>query len=793
MIISIHKTFPKKISRQQTSKMKLQYFEHVNVDRCRQVLAMTRGQIKETFWDKNEVSKDGHDFDWVSYIARLRRYLQFAISQNGAYDREYKFAENHNDGRIYVKDYGIQSLQKNLRNFLCDEYYYDIDIANAHPCILLHLCKEHGVYTPYLENYVLDRQNVLCQNKLFKKDILVAINKDNNKEKPKNKWYNAFIAELTNIKQSLHPVVEAYGFKTRNTTNPISSLINKCMCSLENKIIQQTVEFFGDCAEVPMFDGLMVSKDYCPPDMIQNTIESLNELFVQEYHDLIKFDLKPTRSDVLVDSALDGESYEAVKTKFELEHFQTMNPFRFWKSYITVDGSVAYTQLSTHDFKTVCKEFVITDINKDGKMYETDIYDKWIADKTRRVYQCVDFIPFHNENTCPPHVFNTFDGYAITNDVTKSTEPTQLVDISGFTDLLLNLCGHDDAMCEYFTKYLAHIIQYPNRRTEKVIVIKSWPGAGKDTLHRTLDRLLGQKHVDVTEDPQKIFGNFNGIMDSKLCLFMNEMEGKDGIQFQERIKAQATNLKNKINRKHDKELMQNNYCRLFISSNNDGCVNVQNNDRRYVIMNASYDLCKSNKDESRNKKVNQFWETYYTNLNDINWRYSVYKYLADMDISEFNPSKAPENVAKQLMKEKNIHPLYYFLEHVIEKQQPDIFIKKTIKGIEWHLFKFYDFVKAFMSYVEEDLGLTDYKMKQAAIKIKLDSMQGGCYRNDQVYRIKQNGVETRSRMCGLDLKTTSTFLKEFIFTTDEAKEIFLGEVTMPSTGTVPNLSSSFCL
>ena len=90
---------------------------------------------------------------------------------------------------------------------------------------------------------------------------------------------------------------------------------------------------------------------------------------------------------------------------------------------------------------------------------------------------------------------------------------------------------------------------------------------------------MGTKYVDITESPESLFGNFNDIMDSKLGLFMNELEGTDGIKYQEKLKAVACNIKNKVNGKFQKVVEQNNYCRICVNSNNDGCVNIHSGQR----------------------------------------------------------------------------------------------------------------------------------------------------------------------------------------------------------------------
>jgi hypothetical protein len=64
---------------------------------------------------------------------------------------------------------------------------------------------------------------------------------------------------------------------------------------------------------------------------------------------------------------------------------------------------------------------------------------------------------------------------------------------------------------------------------------------------------MGMNCVDGTESPESLFGNFSSIMDSKLCLFMNELKGCDGTKYQEKLKAAASSPKNTVNEKYQPE------------------------------------------------------------------------------------------------------------------------------------------------------------------------------------------------------------------------------------------------
>ncbi len=751
------------------------FTEKLNPNKAMTIFNLSNTEVKNLFWDKEEVDKmTGENRQWSSYFLNLRSTLKKAMKTNGVTKKSYRFGKLENNGRLYVEGGGIQNFQGKVRNYLCGEYYYDFDIKNAHPSIMLHICKKNNIKCNSLNEYVTDRANVLSNNELTKKDILVALNRDKNKRKRENDWYNTFIKELEIIKPKLIEVIqnEKIEVKTSNEKNPISSLINKWILRFEGDIIQKVIKYFGTHASIPMFDGLMVSKDFCKPVTVNYHLENVNELFEKEFNGLIKFDVKSTESDIELDQDMveTVEDYEQCKPRFEKDHFITTKPYAYWKKNKKVDGSFSYSQLKESDFKNACEEYKIFDFNAKGELITSSIFKKWIGDPKKRKYECIDFIPFAKEDKCPSYCYNTFEGYEV-NKVDEYEE----VDSSNFNELIDNLCNHEKTMADYLLKYIAHMLQYPNRRTEQIIVLKGWTGTGKDTLFRTIQRLIGTKYVDITEDPELLFGDFNNIMDSKICLFMNELEGSDGIKYQERLKAVASNINNKVNGKFEKVVEQSNFVRLFVNSNNDGCVNVQVSDRRYVIIKTGFGLV-TNVNESEKKERNRkFWTKYYNNLNDKNWLKSLYEKLINIDLSDFDPKKPPVSEEKKIMRDKNISPIYKYMKEIIENESYEGFYYKESKGEKLHFTKFRDFMDSYRAWIEIKGYKTDFKIKDTAIKQKLMNCDNSFIDSKQIIH-EIDGKKVKQYFSVFKMDKLNKFLNNFIFTDADDVATDFGEL-----------------
>jgi hypothetical protein len=93
--------------------------------------------------------------------ADAREYLtKFLAGKVLSKDVKYKFVRTTRRGRRYAMCNSLQGMQRTLRQTLGSRIYFDIDIKNCHPTILLHWCTANGVSHPMLKQYVENRDEV---------------------------------------------------------------------------------------------------------------------------------------------------------------------------------------------------------------------------------------------------------------------------------------------------------------------------------------------------------------------------------------------------------------------------------------------------------------------------------------------------------------------------------------------------------------------------------------------------------------------------------------------------------
>jgi hypothetical protein len=352
---------------------------------------------------------------------------------------------------------------------------------------------------------------------------------------------------------------------------------------------------------------------------------------------------------------VENREYENVKQEFEKTHFQTMDPMCFWRSNKTHEGVCEYKQLSTQDFKTVCKPYTIEHITDKGMVKNTSFYKTWIRDPNRRVFETIRFEPYANTDKSPDPIFNTFDGLKVNKDRHIDDDGDDDTNIDNFMEFISNLVGeqeiynnlknntdddisNDCPQTTYLLKYLAHMFQFPEKRTETIICFTGWAGKGKDTLLKFLTAIMGKKYCGETSNFSELSGKFNDILDSKLAIFLNV--SVDGVAVQEKLKGMATRQVNTIKAKYKKKVEQSNYVRFFVLSNGDAPINIQSHDRRYIVFMCGFGLVVKQHDKVKSKYASDFWDKLNDDLKNRKWLEKVYGQLMEMDLSGFRPDRS---------------------------------------------------------------------------------------------------------------------------------------------------------
>jgi hypothetical protein len=378
----------------------------------------------------------------------LRKYHKRAIMFEGVVPQSY--FQHDGVGRRFTREIGLTNLSRKIRHTIA-KGLIDIDMKNAHPCFLLYFCQKNALNTPYLEKYVMNRDELL--NELMeargitrdeaKKILLRAINRDDGyyrQEQGDPSWLYDYHQETKFIAEQLSKLYPEYlkqaekakKRKCQEEWNMKGSAVNRLLCDMENeclKKVEQVVRNHGGNAKVLAYDGCMITDEIRPklgelladieavvaldyPTLIFKMDEKvMNEGFTvpddwktkkerktEEEH---KKEEKRIKKQIQkeIDEEDDEEEYKLWKEEFELTHCKIRN-----------NTSIAFKDHSGEwDFRTLSD---LQDMYSErGNQWRKFTLRWWFGDPTMRVFQYADM--FSPTETVPENAFSLWVDYPL--------------------------------------------------------------------------------------------------------------------------------------------------------------------------------------------------------------------------------------------------------------------------------------------------------------------------------------------------------------------------------------------
>lgn len=558
----------------------LKFTETLNKDAVDYLCNFSEKQIKDLVYDGCEIfDQDGDKYNVKTYITSVISYLKDVKKNNYTIKKRYKYSQTlikHKEGRLFVKNFGVQSLQYRLRGFLLNGLWFDYDMKNAHPTLLLKMVQKENddLETMYLENYVKNRKKVLDKYQLDKLDILKSINSDKS-IRNKNEFLKGFDKEMKEIQEYFYNKYKSK-YESTNKDNPKGSLLNILLCIQENNVLRKVIDYCNKndikiCC--PMFDGLLIDK----PGLI-DTFNNITK------DDGIIWDIKQHDTSIEIDEEeLENPYlYKNVKEEFEKEHFMTLNPVIYWKEIddpiSNMPKVISYTK---SDFKSLTATY-----EYEGAKGLTNFFNKWESDKSRRSYTSIDFCP--PPIVCPPNIYNLYKGMKY--ESWKDVEYDNDTDISMYHNHLKLLSNYDDNVYNFILNFLAHLIKKPGLNPQVSLLFKSIEGIGKNIFFDNfMTECLGLDYYKPDAILEDIIGQYVDNSHTFMSI-LNELNGVDGFKSGNEDKLKKV-ITGPYQVRHDKCLKKieniRNCNRIIIFTNNKIPLKVSKTDRRFGIFECS--------------------------------------------------------------------------------------------------------------------------------------------------------------------------------------------------------------
>ena len=355
------------------------------------------------------------------------------------------------------------------------------------------------------------------------------------------------------------------------------------------------------------------------------------------------------------------EAAENIETNYNEPEYTLFDDvcLEFEKTHAKIVNMGAFVKQTEDDICVMSKTTLVT-------AYEDMQYDKLITKKNETFYVKASFIKdwlqypenrkyeetgcYPHDIKCPSNVFNVWRPFTM-ESVKKYSEKTMERD--KILHHLRILCNHDETVYQYFIKWIGQMIQFPSVKTVSPVIIGE-QGAGKNTIVRLIEKMLGEKKVFETADPARyVWGNFNACMANAYLVCLNELNKKDTIEADGKIKALITDPKLTINTKGVSEYNIKSYHRFIMFSNGSDPIQTTDGDRRKFIIKASNELC-GNK---------EYFADFYKMLDDVDVMKTMYEYFKSIpDLKDFAKLDLPVTEYQKVLKEYNKSPVQQWIE-----------------------------------------------------------------------------------------------------------------------------------
>jgi hypothetical protein len=486
-------------------------------------------------------------------------------------------------GRYYGSKGSLETVEKECRGTLCNDYYYDLDIVNCHYVLLEQFARnKYQKDLPELSRYVSNREQFLRElggNRDEAKEALIKILYGGS---CKNEFLMPLAAETRSFSKSLsrEKEYEELFNACKHEDNVFGTFLSFILQTEERKCMlamKASLEAIGWKVDVLAYDGVMIRKNEklelsvaikaCEDGIKEATgycVSVINK-------EMISFQL-PEITEQIVSNVSRG-SYEEMKARFEETHF-----------YHIPSGTIAEVHNAKILFMTLdhARSYLLCDWYFKVSDKFSDIvpfFDLWMKDPKKRKIYSIDMKPSDDSSVYSP---------PLTFAYTRSDAPSNpLMYVNKFLGLMSSMIPNAE-MRNHCLEWLAHVVQKPFENPKSCLILTGGKGCGKDTLGDFLiEWVFGQLYSKNYDSNDQFWAPHDMGRMNKLFVKLEEACGYLNKKHESGLKARITSESSEFNPKGQKEISVANYTRYFMTTNDRNPVATDDEERRFAIVSCS--------------------------------------------------------------------------------------------------------------------------------------------------------------------------------------------------------------
>jgi len=487
------------------------------------------------------------DIEWFNIFKKsLIKYKNLKEYKNKGKLVIYK--QKNSYGRFMAVDgVSLQMFQKDVRKYLCNEFYEDVDIVNCHPVLLKQVLEKNDIVEcKMLNDYIEDREKFIkTYNLKSKVDFIKIINNENlfniNFKDIHDKIYKKLVPKLIKEHKLLFNRIKRECNK-KNKGNVMGSFFSLYLQNLENNILQSMFKALNEKGfkiGVLCFDGLMIEKT-----------ELLNKDLFRELEDNI---LNQTGYSVNLCFKSMETNWKPIKEKVSIEVKENPN----FEIYSRRTAEVLFKQIKNKktdeyneeeylEFTEYINKFccIVNEPDAYGfrdntlKYFETKTSNKftdrvgplwvnaWKNSDDKLVYDKFVFIVDESDKTLKQNVYNTYQRPSY-----KKPEINELKSISPLVyDYLYRIISDNcPKMFNCIINYMSKIVNVG--QSKMCLVLLGRKGIGKSSICEILAYLIGkdeEQYYNKFEDFTQLMNKFNADMMTSIITAIEELPTNAG-------------------------------------------------------------------------------------------------------------------------------------------------------------------------------------------------------------------------------------------------------------------------
>lgn len=292
-------------------------------------------------------------------------------------------------------------------------------------------------------------------------------------------------------------------------------------------------------------------------------------------------------------------------------------------------------------------------------------FDYWRALVDRHEKSSVIWLPYtSSEPEVPPESLNIFCG------LLHTYEPNFQVNMDLIDPWLYHLeqvwADGDQEVYRYLVNWFAYIIQRLEKPKVNIVIKSIREGTGKNILtDHICQHVLGPAFTRQFSDIDSFLGKFNASAERSLLTVLDEIGTKGGaFKNHNRIKDLTTRVLMPVERKGVDAYMAEDRNSNILTSNDDWIMKLGSSDRRNLCIEAS----------SKHVDDTNYWSQLIA-VSTLDAGKHLFHYLAQVDISKFNPRVVPMTEWKRLLLDLSMDPYFKTLVDLNQQGVDRIFSK----------------------------------------------------------------------------------------------------------------------